>query len=153
MSKLFGAGGGVIKNLLGGGVIKKIFRVGLEGGRQIFFIADFGVLGQNLVPAPACKKKFSSRFFFLKNHYSIYLPILPLSLTPVSCDRHKMESLFWRHLDLTCRAPSVSNPTIPAFKTKMLGKLLFSIAQVFDFDMFFSHRMKPRMKPTNAIRW
>ena len=66
MSKLFGAGGGVIKIFARGGVIKNFFRVGLEGGRQNFFIADFGVLGQKLVPAPAGKIFFSSRIFFLK---------------------------------------------------------------------------------------
>ena len=60
-------GGHKIFCYIGGGVIKFFFRVGLEGGRQIFFIADFGVLGQKLVPAPAGEIFFSSRnFFFLK---------------------------------------------------------------------------------------
>ena len=56
---------GVIKNLLGG-VIKKNFQGGAGGGSINFFIADFGVLGQKLVPRQPAKKIFSSRIFFSK---------------------------------------------------------------------------------------
>ena len=40
--------------------------MGLEGVNKNFFIADFGLLGQKLVPAPAGEIFFSSRIFFLK---------------------------------------------------------------------------------------
>ena len=48
MSKLFGARGG--------------------GGQQKIYIADFGLLGQKMVPAPAGEIFFSSRIFFLKKN-------------------------------------------------------------------------------------
>ena len=47
------------------------FRVGLEGGRQIFFIADFGVLRQKLLPALAGEIFFSSRIFFSKKKKNV----------------------------------------------------------------------------------
>ena len=65
MSKLFGARG-VIKNLLGGG--HKFFFPGWgwRGVDKIFFIADFGLLGQKLVPALAGEIFFLPEFFSIK---------------------------------------------------------------------------------------
>ena len=40
--------------------------MGLEGVYKIFFIADFGLLGQKLVPAPAGEIFFFFQNFFLK---------------------------------------------------------------------------------------
>ena len=62
MSKHFGARGVINFFARGGGVLKFFFRVGLEGGKRKFFIADIGLLDTKLVPA----KFFFSTIFFLK---------------------------------------------------------------------------------------
>ena len=57
--------GGVIK-IFARGVIKKFSGWGWRGVNKNVFIADFGLLGQKLVPAAAGEIFFPSRFFFLK---------------------------------------------------------------------------------------